>query len=426
MALSQDDLPRSPTGRVPQWVVDEAAGRRPESEQWRSPTAVTSPAPVGRAPRRRRRLWLRLVDVLIAAALGWWLVTGVLPGVLRNVDVPWLDSIVMGRVPEPTTEVAALADDMLLTDHGRDLFYVARPTLLGADEFAGRCDRASLAVRADGPVACYTSTGRTLLASRPSIVLYVPADPRLRGFVVESAAHELLHAGWDDLTDTERASATPLLEAVVAGLDPQDGLHAQLAGSVGADPSSRGTELFAYVGTQVLPPGGLDPMLEALYAQFIRDRGGLVAVHTGFESMLAAMADDVDAAQSALDARSVEHQAATAAQASDVASLALYRSEIERQEAYLAGLSAAQQSRWRLSWTWRDGTVLPMAPAARTLADARDLLVRDEAALTAQAVALEAAAADLALEQTRVDGLRRDLDGLWAQLDPGQWTVPGT
>ena len=34
--IAPDDLPRSPSGRVPQWVVDEAAGRPPAPTGWRT------------------------------------------------------------------------------------------------------------------------------------------------------------------------------------------------------------------------------------------------------------------------------------------------------------------------------------------------------------------------------------------------------
>ncbi|WP_245160971.1 matrixin family metalloprotease [Blastococcus sp. CT_GayMR16] len=43
-------FPRSPSGRVPQWVLDEAAGLTVQPLPWRAP-----PPPVPPAPRRRRR-----------------------------------------------------------------------------------------------------------------------------------------------------------------------------------------------------------------------------------------------------------------------------------------------------------------------------------------------------------------------------------
>lgn len=59
---SPDDLPRSPTGRIPQWVIDEAAGRAPDpSEVWRAGPSVLGgnvrrPASRGAGVRRSRVL----------------------------------------------------------------------------------------------------------------------------------------------------------------------------------------------------------------------------------------------------------------------------------------------------------------------------------------------------------------------------------
>lgn len=407
--MPPDDLPRSPTGRVPRWVVEEAAGAPPAGQPW----AWQEPA-----PPPRRSLLSRLAVVLALAVLAWWGVTTALPGVLREADAPFLDGIVAGRVPDPTPEVAALAGEMFLTERGRDLLYSSRPELLDLAQFAGRCDRAgSGASGAGAAVGCYhRETGGLEVGGR--IVVYVPADPRARGFVVETAAHELLHAAWNELTPDEQAAATTALAAEVAALDPTDDLHDQLAASVGEDPANRPTEMFAYIGTQVWGVDGLDPRLEALYGRYVADRAALVAVHTTFSAQLDAMAAEVTAAQQALAQRQYDHSLATAQLDADTRTLAQYRATIEAEEARLAALPASQRSRALLSWTWRDGTPLPEAPAEELLADARALLARDEAELATRGAALEPVPAELAAEQARVDALRADLEALYAQLDP--------
>ncbi|MGY1753854.1 matrixin family metalloprotease [Blastococcus sp. SYSU D01042] len=61
-------LPSSPTGRVPQWVRDEAAGRPPDAPAWRSWSPDGDVVPLG--PRRRRRRPGRaLASVAVVAAL---------------------------------------------------------------------------------------------------------------------------------------------------------------------------------------------------------------------------------------------------------------------------------------------------------------------------------------------------------------------
>ncbi|MEI7780208.1 MAG: matrixin family metalloprotease [Actinomycetes bacterium] len=66
-----DDLPRSPTGRVPHWVRDQAAGKSPQAMPFRAP-----PDQSGRPPkrgRRRLRQTVGLGSVGLLAVLAWLL-----------------------------------------------------------------------------------------------------------------------------------------------------------------------------------------------------------------------------------------------------------------------------------------------------------------------------------------------------------------
>ena len=73
-----DDLPRSPTGRVPKWVIEEAAGRRVDPEPWRPPGSPQQDLHRSRPARRRRRsFWWWTAGLTLVAV-----VAGVLAGVL--------------------------------------------------------------------------------------------------------------------------------------------------------------------------------------------------------------------------------------------------------------------------------------------------------------------------------------------------------
>ncbi|WP_456819435.1 hypothetical protein [Cellulomonas sp. URHB0016] len=377
MPVPPDDLPPPPSGRVPAWVVDEAARRKDGTTGWQPP-----PTPA----RTRRRSVAPTVAVVVAVALGctWWLNDGTprLPGALVNavgsmtgVEVP----PALRQVPPPTAEVVALADEAHLSDEGRELLYGARPELLDAAGFVGRCEETHAAgrLRGDGAVGCYQPGDDTIVA-------YVPADPRLRGFVVETVAHETLHAAWTRLTAAEQAEVTPLLEAEVAALDAGAPLHEQLAGSVGDHPETRPTELFAYVGTQVWRDGGLSPRLEAVYARFVADRAALVAVHTGFLATLDAMRAEIEAAYAAVVASEEANATARAQYDADAGALEYYRSEYQAKVAEVAAMSPDRRQRLELSWQWWDGTDMPMAPADETLGLAADLLARDDVELPAR------------------------------------------
>lgn len=61
-----DDLPRSPTGRIPQWVIDEAAGRARPAEPWRAPsTPMEIASPAGPPRSRRRQNLIAIVVILV-------------------------------------------------------------------------------------------------------------------------------------------------------------------------------------------------------------------------------------------------------------------------------------------------------------------------------------------------------------------------
>lgn len=68
-----DDVRRSPTGRVPQWALDEATGRTHEAVPFRGATAPSVHAKPSR--KARRRPWVGWVATAAAVAVVAFLVT---------------------------------------------------------------------------------------------------------------------------------------------------------------------------------------------------------------------------------------------------------------------------------------------------------------------------------------------------------------
>lgn len=368
---------------------------------------------------RGRRTWPGAA-LLVVLALGasWWVANGtpgLPPQVVAVLDtLPGVDPVDRPRdVPPPSDAVVALADAAHLSAEGREIFYGTQPEILDAQAFAGRCtDGHSAPARLRSEVVgCYNGGTDT-------IVLYAPGDPRLYGFLVETAAHEGLHAAWERLTDAERSALVVLLEAEVAATPVEDPIHAQIAGSVGENADARPTELFAYVGTQLWRDGGLAPELEAAFSRFVADRAALVAVHTGWRGTLDAMSAEITAAWTALGTQESANAQSRAQLDADRASVAYYDESYVAKAAEVDAMSADERQGLRLSWVWWDGTNLPMAPAAETLATAAGLLARDDANLAERETALVAAEAVATAERTRIDALVSDLEALQAQLSP--------
>jgi len=89
-------LPRSRTGRVPQWAMDEAVGRKVAPAPWRGPTSPTPPDWSQPAGRRRGR-------TLVGLLLVFGLIVGgnVAVDHFRGVSIPGLDPAVGGVAGAP-------------------------------------------------------------------------------------------------------------------------------------------------------------------------------------------------------------------------------------------------------------------------------------------------------------------------------------
>ncbi|WNB86525.1 matrixin family metalloprotease [Cellulomonas sp. ATA003] len=104
MPLPLDDLPRSPTGRVPQWVLDEATGHSRVVDGWRqhaSPVGYRAGRPVAnpRRPIVRRGFVVALIATLVGAGV---VVVGLSPdhgaGVRRAIE-DWAWTAQRGPLP---------------------------------------------------------------------------------------------------------------------------------------------------------------------------------------------------------------------------------------------------------------------------------------------------------------------------------------
>lgn len=286
MSIPPDDLPRSRSGRVPQWVIDEAVGRRqgpPRWREWEQPAPAKVEHEHVAGARRKGASWVEVVVAVVAVVIGvgWWAQTG-----WAGVPNEWVASVnsAIGREePGLVPDVRALADAAYMTDEGRRVFYGTRPQIVDRAEVAEHCRRTGDDDRgADGDfriAGCYVGNG----FGDGSIYLAEPEDPQLYGYLTTTAAHEMLHAAWEVIGVHEQVALGPILEAELAALDPAHPLHAQIAWSLGDDAAfTRGSEIFASLGAGTWYPGGLDPRLEEVYSRFISDRAGLVATYDAF------------------------------------------------------------------------------------------------------------------------------------------------
>lgn len=184
--------------------------------------------------------------------------------------------------------IEGYADRSTMTDEGRFLFYASRPEVSPDDEFDGHCSSQTEGV---GILGCYHNADKR-------IFLYDVTDDRLDGIEEVVAAHEMLHAVWDRLSDAERATLGPLLEAAAQTKADDPDFAQTLEYYAQAEPGERLNELHSILGTEFRD---ISPELETHYGLYFSDRAALVRLHDSSHAVFEQQQDAIDALVAQLD-----------------------------------------------------------------------------------------------------------------------------
>ncbi|MGV8895664.1 MAG: hypothetical protein ACOH10_05510 [Rhodoglobus sp.] len=186
---------------------------------------------------------------------------------------------------EPTATLAAYADRVTMTDEGRFLFYASRPSIESTSSFDRHC---ASHLEDVGILGCYVHGDR-------KIFLFDVTDDRLDGIEEVVAAHEMLHAAWDRMSDADREVITPLLEAEATKRADNAAFATTMEYYATAEPGERVNELHSIVGTEF---SDISPELEKYYATFFSNREAVVQLHITSDAVFterqAAIADILD------------------------------------------------------------------------------------------------------------------------------------
>ena len=195
---------------------------------------------------------------------------------------------------EPSATVASFASDAGMSEHGTFLFYASHPEVLGADDFNKQCGKSE---HSTAILGCYN--GRT-------IYIYDVTNARLTGIRSTTAAHEMLHAAYRRLSDSEKTKVNALLEAEYSMLKESDTLVSRMAYYERAQPGERGNELHSIIGTEVEV---VSEELEAYYAKYLSDRSKVVAQHVQYRTVFEDLSTKSEALAAQIDQLGVSIQA---------------------------------------------------------------------------------------------------------------------
>jgi len=163
----------------------------------------------------------------------------------------------------PSSAISTISDAAALTPRGKFLFYATKPSIEGQAEFNLLCPRQEMG----SPIlGCYTSVGR--------IYIYDIINEKLRGMEEVTAVHEMLHAAWARLSDTEQEKLGVELRAAYDKYASAE-LKNRMQYYERTEPGEFTNELHSILGTEV---SNLGEPLESYYAKLF-NRAKVLSLH---------------------------------------------------------------------------------------------------------------------------------------------------
>lgn len=165
---------------------------------------------------------------------------------------------------DPPSAVVKLADQAGMNGYTRHLFYLNRPQLLSsASEFRQSCTQSENAI----VLGCYHP-------GEDGIYLYDVQDPKLYGVEQVTAAHEVLHAVYERLDNTDRRSLDRQLKDFYENGLKDQRVKDEIKLYQKNEPHDVVNEMSCVFGTEV---ANLPKDLEDYYARYFKDRSVIVA-----------------------------------------------------------------------------------------------------------------------------------------------------
>ncbi len=223
----------------------------------------------------------------------------------------WLDF----APPPSSPAIQRLAEQSLMTPAGQRLFYRQYPTIESKATFLEQCKVPDKSIM----LGCFVRRGRT-----GKIVVQQVTDPRLKGTMEVTAAHEMLHAAYERLSQVQREDLGKRLTKAAKRVEDTR-LKSVLDDYQARDLALYHNELHSHLGTELSNLG--DTKLEQHYQHYFSDRSRLVALAKRSGSVLKQLDDQ--AAQLKPQIEQLE------------AELQQLEPQIKRSE---AGLKASQQN----------------------------------------------------------------------------------
>ncbi len=186
----------------------------------------------------------------------------------------------------PSGKITSIEQDLKLTPHGAHLFKASQPKLETSSTFNTSCNQKT---ETDNPIlGCYAGQ---------NIYIFDVTTAKLAGIEQTTAAHELLHAVYERLSTSERASLDAEIQAVYQRVKT-DELAKRMEHYQKTEPGEELNELHSILGTEFDSVGDV---LEAHYKKYFTNRADVLAfnkqyngVFTSISARLKQLADTIN------------------------------------------------------------------------------------------------------------------------------------
>lgn len=206
--------------------------------------------------------------VLRIAFLLMWLLALIVIALNRQAIYDWWQL----RDYAPPTVVSSLASQTTMTDYGRKVFYINRPSLTSDSEFAKACPNST--AEQTIVLGCYHSNQR-------GIYLLDVRDPRLEGVEQVTAAHEMLHAAYDRLSSAEREQVEAMLKDYYQNSLTDERIKKTINAYKNSEPDDLMNEMHSIFATEIT---NLPKALEDYYKKYFTNRAQIVAFANKYQA----------------------------------------------------------------------------------------------------------------------------------------------
>lgn len=171
----------------------------------------------------------------------------------------------------PPTAISQIATQVGMTDKARKIFYVTDPVIEDKETFNQHCSGVSSTEKTI-VLGCYN--GR-------NIYVFNVTDQRLDGVKQVTAAHEMLHAAYDRLSQKERDRVNELLNQQFKDMNDQR-ITDIISEYKKSEPNDVLNEMHSIFGTELAT---LNPELQDYYSQYFVDRTKVVEFAQKYENI---------------------------------------------------------------------------------------------------------------------------------------------